>query len=61
MITTFANALVKRRTELEVTVFEFPPKTWDEFQQRLGQYKELNISINDIETLIKGLESDDEP
>ncbi len=58
-ITEFSIGLKKRRAELEANIFEHPPKSWDEFQERLGQYKELNISINDIDALIKGKEDED--
>jgi hypothetical protein len=43
--------LHKRRDDLEQSVFEFPPSTWDEFQRRLGQWIELTNLINELERL----------
>lgn len=53
---SFANKLAARKVEMQEHVFLFPPKTWDDFQKRLGQYEELSASLTEVNTLIKGEE-----
>jgi uncharacterized protein YeaO (DUF488 family) len=41
-----------RAKDLERTVFESVPKSWDEFQQRYGRWLEVQDNIQQIEALI---------
>lgn len=40
--------LMKDREALEQSVFDHPPKNWDEFQKRLGEHIALTTVINKI-------------
>lgn len=41
--------LYKDREVLEQSVFDHPPKTWEEFQKRLGEHIAITKVINKIE------------
>lgn len=40
--------LLQEREVLEQSVFDHPPKTWEEFQKRLGEHMALTTVINKI-------------
>ena len=56
MLAHYVGTLIKKRADLEASIFEHPPKDWSEFQQRLGQHKELNALILDLQTALQGIE-----
>lgn len=47
-----------RRAQLNDQVFSHPPKDWPEFRERLGQYNEVVLQIEELSALVRGEELD---
>lgn len=52
----FYAQTIQRKADLEQGVFRHPPSDWAEFQRRLGQWQELELSIREVDTIAKGEE-----
>jgi len=51
--------LIERSAIMGVEVFTSPPKTMEEFAERLGRYRELSETIQAIREAMTGDEDDD--
>ena len=52
------KGLIEHRAEMALDVLDSPPSDWAAFQRRLGGYVELANVIHEIESVMRGYESD---
>ena len=56
MIEQLYIRLCKRKAQMEEEIFLHQPADWSAFQNRVGQWMELNLQITEIKAIIDGKE-----